>query len=72
MDHYKPRMTLTCSESMLTKNISNEDIFINGFSPDPLRSDKILIPGMVVFVYILKSLYLLRKDATSKFYPKLL
>ena len=27
-------------ESMLTKNISNEDIFINGFSPHPSRSDK--------------------------------
>ena len=27
-------------ESMLTKNISNEDIFINAFSPDPFRSDK--------------------------------
>ena len=25
---------------MLTKNISNEDIFKNGFSPDPFRSDK--------------------------------
>ena len=27
-------------ESMLTGNISNEDILINGFSPDPFRSDK--------------------------------
>ena len=27
-------------ESMLTKNISNQDILINGFSPDPFRSDK--------------------------------
>ena len=27
-------------ESMLTANIPNEDIFINGFSPDPFRSDK--------------------------------
>ena len=27
-------------ESMLTKNISNEDTFINGFSPDPFMSDK--------------------------------
>ena len=27
-------------ESMLTKNISSEDIFINDFSPDPLRSEK--------------------------------
>ena len=25
---------------MLTGNISNDDIFINGFSPDPFRSDK--------------------------------
>ena len=25
---------------MLTKNISNQDILINGFSPDPFRSDK--------------------------------
>ena len=25
---------------MLTENISNEDIFINGFSTDPFRSDK--------------------------------
>ena len=29
-------------ESMLTENISNEDIFIIGFSPDPIRSDKSL------------------------------
>ena len=28
------------SESMLTENISNEDILINGFSHDPFRSDK--------------------------------
>ena len=27
-------------ESMLTENISNEDILTNGFSPDPFRSDK--------------------------------
>ena len=27
-------------ESMLTENISNDDIFINGFSPGPFRSDK--------------------------------
>ena len=27
-------------ESMLTTNILNEDICINGFSPDPFRSDK--------------------------------
>ena len=27
-------------ESMLTSNISNEDIYINGFSPEPFRSDK--------------------------------
>ena len=27
-------------ESMLAENISNEDILINGFSPDPFRSDK--------------------------------
>ena len=27
-------------ESMLTENISNEDILMNGFSPDPFRSDK--------------------------------
>ena len=25
---------------MLTKNIPNQDILINGFSPDPFRSDK--------------------------------
>ena len=59
-------------ESMLTKNITNEDIFINGFSPTHSGLTKILIPGMVVFVYILKSHYLLRKDATSNFFPKLL
>ena len=27
-------------ESMSNENISNEDFFINGFSPDPFRSDK--------------------------------
>ena len=27
-------------ESMLTSNILNEDIYINGFSPEPFRSDK--------------------------------
>ena len=27
-------------ESMLTENIPNNDIFINGFSPGPCRSDK--------------------------------
>ena len=27
-------------ESMLTENIPNDDIFINGFSPGPYRSDK--------------------------------
>ena len=27
-------------ESMLHKDIPNEDIFINGFSPDPIRADK--------------------------------
>jgi len=28
-------------ESLLDKNILNEDIFINGFSPDPFRADKL-------------------------------
>ena len=27
-------------ETMLSGNISNEEIFINGFSPDPFRNDK--------------------------------
>ena len=27
-------------ESMLTSNILNKDIYINGFSPEPFRSDK--------------------------------
>ena len=27
-------------ESILTKNILDQDILINGFSPDPFRSDK--------------------------------
>ena len=28
-------------ESLLDKNVSNEDIFINGFTPNPYRADKL-------------------------------
>ena len=58
-------------ESMLNENISNEDIFINGFSPDPLMSDNHLLREMGVFVYISKNPYLLRKDLILKSCPKL-
>ena len=28
-------------ESLLDNNITNDDIFINGFSPEPFRADKV-------------------------------
>ena len=39
-------------ESMLTNNISNHHILINGFSPDPFRPIQILIPGMEEFLIL--------------------
>ena len=63
-------------ESMLTENISNEDILISGFSPEPFRSDRsddmirLLLPEMAVFASTSRNLYLLKKDPTLKSYPK--
>ena len=51
-------------ESMLTGNISNEDILINGFHPIPLGLTKLLISEMGAFVYISRNPYPSRIDVT--------
>ena len=60
-------------ESMLIKNIPNQDILVNGFSPDPFRSDKDSdTRNLVEFAYISRNPYPLRRDMILKFYLKLL
>ena len=50
-------------ESMLTENISNEDIFSLMVSPlTPSGQTKILLPGMEAFASTSKSFFRLRKD----------
>ena len=48
-------------ESMLTTNITNEDVYINGFAPEPFRSDKGPDARNGGVVYILKNQDKLKK-----------
>ena len=54
-------------ESSLTGNISNDDIFISGFSPQTFRSDKPALSRNGVFVYIIKKIYLLWNEVTLRY-----
>ena len=51
-------------ESFLSDGISNEDILINGFSPDPLEPTNLEIVETEEYVYIVKRTFQLRKGAT--------
>lgn len=59
-------------ESMLSSTISNEDVFIDGFSPDPFRADKTIILGMEESVCTSRIIYPSSKGVIYKFYRKLL
>ena len=54
-------------ESMLNSNVPNSDIFINGFSPDPYRSDKAAnVRNGGVCLYYKESLPLKRRSDLEK------
>ena len=59
-------------ESLLNNDIPNEDIFVNGFSPEPFRAVNLKIAEMEGYVFFLKKTYQLKKGVTLNHYLKLL
>ena len=57
-------------ESMLTGSISNKNVFVNGFSPEPFRSDKVSTTSNVCVCLYFKDTLALKQRCDLKILPR--